>query len=77
MGCKVAKEPAQSFSYTKNNMLKPAKPLGEGSRFAALAAKTSPAIAASVGRKKYGNKKMQEIALQGRAAGLGNVPVSN
>lgn len=41
-------------------------PLGEGGRFAALAKKTSPAIAAAIGRKKYGNAKMQSMAAKGK-----------
>lgn len=44
----------------------PKAPLGEGGRFAALAAKTSPAIAAMAGRKKYGAKKMARMAANGR-----------
>ena len=49
------------------------KPLGEGSRFAAveksarLGGATNPAaVAASIGRKKYGKKKFQAMALAGR-----------
>jgi len=47
--------------------------LGSGGRFKALAAKTSPAIAAAIGRKKYGNAKMQKMAATGarRAARKG------
>lgn len=49
-------------------------PLGEGGRFAALKAKiarnpkiTNPgAVAAAIGRRKYGNKKMAELAARGR-----------
>lgn len=41
-------------------------PLGQGGRFAALAKKTSPAIAAAAGRKKYGAKKMAQLSAQGR-----------
>jgi len=41
--------------------------LGGGGRFAQLAAKTgSPAIAAMIGRKKYGNKKMASMAVAGK-----------
>lgn len=43
-------------------------PLGQGGRFAALAAKTSPAIAAAIGRKKYGKKKFQALAAKGKKA---------
>lgn len=41
-------------------------PLGEGGRFAALAAKTSTAIAATIGRKKYGAAKMAKMAAAGK-----------
>jgi hypothetical protein len=41
-------------------------PLGSGKRFAALAKKTSPAIAAAVGRKKYGAKKFAALGAKGR-----------
>lgn len=49
-------------------------PLGQGGRFAALKAKigkepgvTNPgAIAASIGRAKYGAKKMASMAAKGR-----------
>lgn len=48
-------------------------PLGQGGRFAALekkvkagGAKDAAAVAASVGRKKYGAKKMQQMAAKGR-----------
>lgn len=46
-------------------------PLGQGGRFAAIAQKAGggkkgAAIAASIGRKKYGNKKMQAMAAAGR-----------
>ena len=35
--------------------------------FAKLAAKTSPAIAASIGRKKYGKAKFQRAAAEGKS----------
>ncbi len=46
-------------------------PLGSGGRFAALkkkagGGKKGAAIAASVGRKKYGNKAFQAMAAKGR-----------
>jgi hypothetical protein len=49
-------------------------PLGEGGRFAALKKKlsgkkgiTDPgALAASIGRKKYGKKKFQKLAAKGK-----------
>lgn len=45
----------------------PKKPkLGSGKRFAAIAKKTSPALAAYIGRKKYGAKKMASMAAKGR-----------
>lgn len=34
--------------------------------FKALAAKTSPAIAAAIGRKKYGKKNFQKHAAEGK-----------
>lgn len=49
--------------------------LGSGKRFAALTKKiqksgkskeSAKAIAASIGRKKYGNKKMQAMAAKGK-----------
>ena len=52
--------------------------LGGGGRFAKLKAslkkegksdKSAGAIAASIGRKKYGNKKMSEMAAKGRKRG--------
>ena len=49
------------------------KPLGEGSRFQAIVksaqlggAREPEAVAAAVGRKKYGPKKMARLAAQGR-----------
>ncbi len=42
-------------------------PLGSGGRFAALSQKTgSPALAAWIGRKKWGKKKFQGLASKGR-----------
>lgn len=45
-----------------------AKPrLGSGKRFAALSQKVgSPALAAWIGRKKYGARKMATLAAKGR-----------
>lgn len=40
--------------------------LGSGERFRALAARTSPALAAFIGRKKYGAKRFAALALAGR-----------
>tara|TARA_R110000787_G_scaffold221940_3_gene330653 strand:- start:235 stop:420 length:186 start_codon:yes stop_codon:yes gene_type:complete len=41
--------------------------LGSGKRFAKLAKKTgSPALAAWIGRKKYGKKKFQKLSAKGR-----------
>ncbi len=40
--------------------------LGGGGRFAALAKKTSPALAAYIGRKKYGASKMAKMSAKGR-----------
>jgi hypothetical protein len=49
------------------------KPLGEGSRFKAVeksarlsGAENPAAVAASIGRKKYGNKKMAAMAAAGK-----------
>jgi len=44
----------------------PKAPLGQGGRFAALAKKTSPALAAFIGRKKYGAKKMAKLSAKGK-----------
>lgn len=42
-------------------------PLGQGGRFAALAQQTgSPALAAWIGRKKYGAKKFNSLSAKGR-----------
>jgi len=49
-------------------------PLGSGGRFAALKAKIAAkgnvrdpgAVAAAIGRKKYGNKKFQALAAKGK-----------
>jgi hypothetical protein len=41
--------------------------LGTGTRFAKLAAKVgSPALAAWIGRKKYGKKRFAQLSKQGR-----------
>jgi hypothetical protein len=52
----------------------PKAPLGEGGRFAAVeasarasGAKDPAAVAAAVGRKKYGAKRMAALAARGRA----------
>lgn len=49
------------------------KPLGEGSRFKAVeaaakagGARDPAAVAAAIGRKKYGAKKMAQLAAAGR-----------
>jgi hypothetical protein len=56
-------------------MARPSKsaPLGEGGRFAAVkesaaksGAKDPAAVAAAVGRKKFGKAKFQELAAAGR-----------
>lgn len=52
----------------------PKAKLGEGGRFAALKAKIAKkgtvnnpgAVVAAIGRKKYGNAKMQHMAIKGR-----------
>lgn len=46
----------------------PKPKLGSGRRFDALVASgKSPALAAYIGRKKYGKKRFQQLAAQGRA----------
>lgn len=50
-------------------MAKPNKnaKLGQGGRFAAMVASgKSPALAAFIGRKKYGKKKFQSLASKGK-----------
>lgn len=54
----------------------PKAPLGQGGRFAAVEAKARAsgarnpaAVAAAVGRKKYGKKKFQALAAAGRRHG--------
>jgi len=49
------------------------KPLGEGSRFAAIeksaglgGAKNPAAVAAAIGRKKYGKARFQKMAARGK-----------
>ena len=53
----------------------PKAPLGQGGRFAAIEAKARAggarnpaAVATAVGRKKYGKKRMAQMAAKGRAA---------
>lgn len=42
-------------------------PLGQGGRFKALAKKVgSPALAAWIGRKKYGKKKFAKLGAKGK-----------
>lgn len=58
---------------------KAAMPLGSGGRFKAIeqkvaqekgySAKEAAAVAASIGRKKYGSKKMAQLSQQGRKKG--------
>lgn len=52
------------------------KPVGEGSRFAAIeksaklgGAKEPGAVAAAIGRKKYGKTRFQKMAAAGRKRG--------
>ncbi len=57
----------------------PRPPLGTGQRFAALKSKLASrgnvenpgALAAAIGRKKYGAKKMGKMAAHGRGMALG------
>jgi len=55
----------------------PKPPLGSGARFAALRDKLDKkgvddpgALAASIGRKKYGKKRFQALSAKGQAASL-------
>ncbi len=42
-------------------------PVGQGGRFAAMAKKVgSPALAAYIGRQKYGKAKMSQMARKGK-----------
>jgi hypothetical protein len=59
----------------KQEKVEATKPLGEGSRFAAVeaaakagGAKNPAAVAAAVGRKKYGQKRMTAMAVKGKKA---------
>ena len=61
-------------------MAKPNKraPLGQGGRFAAVeaaaarsGARDPGAVAAAIGRKKYGQKRMTQLAAAGRRANRG------
>jgi len=57
---KVSNMPAKSF---KGKSMKP----GGGGRFAKMVASgKSPALAAYIGRKKYGAKKMASFSAQGK-----------
>lgn len=50
-----------------------AAPLGSGGRFKALEKKVgSPALAAYIGRKKYGNAKFNQLAAKGRRRAIVN-----
>ncbi len=67
MSPKARKAARASYSAAKS------KPLGEGSRFEAVeasakasGARNPAAVAAAVGRKKYGKKKFQALAAAGR-----------
>jgi hypothetical protein len=65
----MAKTTAARKAYAKAKKT----PLGSGKRFAAIeasakasGAKNPAAVAASVGRKKYGKKKMAKLSAAGR-----------
>jgi len=68
---KIAKSTALAEAHKK--VMKRTKP-GTGARFKSLVQKlkqkggvTNPeAVAAAIGRKKYGSKKFQQMAIQGR-----------
>lgn len=64
---RAKKTPGKSFIQVGN------APVGTGERFAALASalakkgvKNPKALAAWIGRKKYGNKKFQSMAVKGK-----------
>ena len=70
-----AMRPMGPMGYSKGGSMSakpnPKAPLGQGGRFAAIAAKAGggkkgAAIAAAIGRKKYGAKKMAAMAAAGR-----------
>jgi len=63
-----------SFDIRETRRLKMAKPkLGSGGRFKALAKSVgSNALAAWIGRKKYGAKKMAKLSAGGRKGGKDN-----
>lgn len=53
----------KAMEKTMGKSMKP----GGGGRFAAMVASgMSPALVASIGRKKYGSKKMAQFSAQGR-----------
>jgi len=70
----VKKNPNKAYQAAKRAVAEAAKkPLGEGSRFKAVAksakaagAKDPDAVAAAIGRKKYGAAKMAKMAAKGR-----------
>lgn len=70
----MKKNPKKDYQAAKRAVAEAAKkPLGEGSRFKAVAksakaagAKDPEAVAAAIGRKKYGAAKMAEMAAKGR-----------
>lgn len=70
----MKKTPKKDYQAAKRAVAEAAKkPLGEGSRFKAVAksakaagAKDPEAVAAAIGRKKYGAAKMAEMAAKGR-----------
>jgi hypothetical protein len=64
---------AQRRAARKAYAMAKQKPVGEGSRFAAIekaaaagGMRNPGAVAAAIGRKKYGKKKMQAMAAKGR-----------
>lgn len=62
----MAKLP-ENIQQAARDRLKKKPPLGSGERFKQLANKVgSPALAAYIGRKKYGDAKMQQMAANGR-----------
>lgn len=60
---------AAGSHLVKSNLAKPNKkaPLGQGGRFSAVVASgKTPALAAYIGRKKYGKEKFAQLSVKGR-----------
>lgn len=67
MDVESAEKRPDNEAMEKSVARKMGKKLGSGGRFKALVASgASPALAAYIGRKKYGNAKMAKLAAKGR-----------